>query len=129
MSTKHTIAVPSDAPGGLAATPSAHFGHCDVYTLATVENGSIVETSLLYNEGHDHGNCLAPVQSLADAGVTALVAGGMGMRPFRAMQDAGITVYYSAGLKTVQEILDRYAQGKLIPFGDDNMCKGGCGNH
>lgn len=59
------VAVPSDAPGGLDAAPSGHFGHCDAYTLARVENGEISQVDVHYKEGHEHGNCLQPVQELA----------------------------------------------------------------
>lgn len=123
------VAVPSDAPGGLAAAPSAHFGHCDAYTLARVENGEISQVEVHPNSGHEHGNCLAPVQELAQKGVTALLAGGMGMRPLQAMQAAGITVYHNAGQATVADSLKAFAEGKLAAFGSDHLCKGGCGHH
>ena len=35
------IAVPSDQPGGLDARVGAHFGHCEVYTLAKIDNGEV----------------------------------------------------------------------------------------
>ena len=47
MSQSILVAVPSDAPGGLEAAPSAHFGHCDVYTLARVENGAVSDVRVL----------------------------------------------------------------------------------
>ena len=31
------IAVPSEAPGGLEATISAHFGHCHAFTMVNVD--------------------------------------------------------------------------------------------
>lgn len=122
------IAVPSEAPGGLTAKASAHFGHCAAYTVADVENGEIVDVQVIPNEGHEHGNCLAPVQVLANMGVKALIAGGMGMRPLNAMREAGINVFFSNGITGVGELLTAYAEGKLIPFGDDKLCKG-CGGH
>lgn len=123
------VAVPSNAPGGLAATPSAHFGHCDAYTVANVNDGVIGEVQIVKNAGHEHGNCLAPVQELAGMGVTALIAGGMGMRPLSGLHDAGVTVYYSAGLPSVDAVLQAFAAGKLVPFGTDDLCKGNCGHH
>lgn len=129
MSKAILVAVPSDAPGGLDAAPSAHFGHCDAYTLARVENGEISHVDVQYNEGHEHGNCLQPVQELAQKGVTALLAGGMGMRPLQAMQAAGITVYHNAGHASVRDALKAFADGKLHPFGTEQLCKGGCGHH
>lgn len=129
MSNAILVAVPSDAPGGLDAAPSAHFGHCDAYTLARVENGQISQVDVQYNEGHEHGNCLQPVQELAQKGVAALLAGGMGMRPLQAMQAAGITVYHNAGHASVRDALKAFADGKLQPFGTEQLCKGGCGHH
>ena len=34
------IAVPSQQPGGMDAALGAHFGHCDMYTLVSVEKQS-----------------------------------------------------------------------------------------
>ncbi|MEG2171871.1 MAG: NifB/NifX family molybdenum-iron cluster-binding protein [Desulfovibrionaceae bacterium] len=129
MSTKMLIAVPSNAPGGLDASPSAHFGHCDVYTIATVNDGKVEEVHVHPNSGHDHGNCLAPVLELAQQGVRVLIAGGMGMNPLRGLQEAGIQVYYSAGMENVGSIIAAFAAGSLQPFGTDNLCKGGCSHH
>lgn len=122
------IAVPSEAPGGLRAKASAHFGHCAAYTVADVDHGSIVNVKVVPNEGHEHGNCLAPVQTLADMGVQALIAGGMGMRPLKAMREAGISVYFAGGMTGVEELLTAFAAGKLVAFGDDKLCTG-CGGH
>ena len=36
---KVLIAVPSERPGGLDSPLGAHFGHCDLYTLVSVEQG------------------------------------------------------------------------------------------
>lgn len=123
------IAIPSDAPGGLMARPSAHFGHCDAYTIASVRDGKIEDVSVHPNSGHEHGNCLAPVLELAQQGVTVLVAGGMGMNPLRGLQQAGIAVYYSAGMEDVGSIIGAFAAGNLQPFDTDNLCKGGCKGH
>jgi len=128
MSEEVLVAVPSDAPGGLNAVPSAHFGHCDMYTVAKVHNGAVLEVSVVRNSGHEHGDCAAPVLELASRGVKALVAGGMGMRPLAAMRQAGMHVYFSAGLPTVGAVLDAFASGKLVEFGDDNLCRGHCGH-
>lgn len=123
------VAVPSNTPGGLTASPSAHFGHCDMYTIATISNGQVSDVQIVPNMGHEHGNCLAPVQDLASKGVNVLIAGGMGMRPLSGLTSAGISVYYSAGLLTVKDVLEAFAAGKLVRFGDNDLCKGHCGHH
>lgn len=122
------VAVPSDAPGGLDAAPSAHFGHCAAYTLATMKDGALSNVRIVPNTGHEHGNCLAPVKTLAEAGVTALLAGGMGMRPLNAMHEAGINVFHAVGFATVGDALKAFAAGSLPAFGNDQLCKG-CGGH
>jgi predicted Fe-Mo cluster-binding NifX family protein len=35
------VAIPSDNPGGLNGTVAQHFGHCDLYTLISIENNKI----------------------------------------------------------------------------------------
>lgn len=120
------VAVPSIAPGGPHAAPNAHFGRCQFYTLARIEDGRIGAVSVQPNPVHQSGDCTGPVQNLLHMGVTALLAGGMGMRPLRALQAAGIAVYYNANLPTVAECLDAFVAGKLVPFGPGHLCQGGC---
>ena len=89
MSTS-TLAIPSALPGGLEAGMGMHFGHCDIYTIVQIEDGAIKSVGTLPNVPHQQGGCLAPVQHLASHGVTALLAGGMGMRPLMGFQQAGV---------------------------------------
>lgn len=128
MSDSILVAVPSEAPGGLDAAPSAHFGHCSAYTVATITNGEITDVKIVQNPGHEHGGCVEPVKALARDGVKALLAGGMGARPLAAMNEAGIKVYYSAGSPTVKDALLAFVAGKTPEFGADRLCKG-CGGH
>ncbi|WP_346666430.1 NifB/NifX family molybdenum-iron cluster-binding protein [uncultured Mailhella sp.] len=129
MSEAVLVAVPSDAPAGLDARPSAHFGHCDAYTVARIQDGKILDVSIEYNEGHDQGGCIVPVQALAGKGVKVLIAGGMGMGPLNAMHQMGMQVFYATGFLTVQEVLQAYIDGRLQEFGSGNLCRGGCGHH
>ena len=41
------FAVPSDAPGGVDADISGHFGHCDAFSLFRIDNGRVVETTII----------------------------------------------------------------------------------
>ena len=101
MSTS-TLAIPSALPGGLEAGMGMHFGHCDIYTIVQIEDGAIKSVGTLPNVPHQQGGCLAPVQHLASHGVTALLAGGMGMRPLMGFQQAGVSVYYAGNYPTVE---------------------------
>lgn len=129
MSEAILVAVPSDAPGGLDASPSAHFGHCAFYTIAAVDNGAVENIKIIPNQGHEHGGCVQPVKELAKLGVKALLAGGMGMKPLMAMNEAGIEVYYFTGKLTVGAVLKAFAKGELPVFGNDQLCRGCHGHH
>lgn len=129
MSEKTLVAVPSEAPGGLDAAPSAHFGHCAAYTIATLEDGKIAATRVVENHGHEHGGCVQPVKELAKDGVTVLLAGGMGQRPLAAMQEAGMKVYHSPDAPTVKAALEAFMAGKLKQFGVEQLCTGCHGHH
>ena len=127
-----TIAVPSDAPGGLSASISAHFGHCEVFTLVEIAEGRILGTKLVTPPDHAHGGCLAPVSTLAAAGVTAIVTGGMGARPLLGFIDAGIHPYFAEDCADVGDAARAFAAGELPAFVLERTCGGGstcCGDH
>ena len=131
------IAVPSDQPGGLDARVGAHFGHCEVYTLAKIDNGEVKDVQIIPNVPHEQGGCMAPVNYLAQHGVKILIAGGMGLRPLLGFNHVGIDVYYSAGAASVQEAVSGILSGNLMKFTQQHTCGGGghnhpehsCGNH
>ncbi|MCE1237879.1 MAG: dinitrogenase iron-molybdenum cofactor biosynthesis protein [Hyphomicrobiales bacterium] len=126
-----TIAVPSDAPGGLDASISAHFGHCDVFTLVEIEDGRILGTSLLSPPAHEPGGCLGPVAALAAAGVGVIVTGGMGARPLMGFLEAGIRPYFAEDCADVDDAARAFAAGILPAFAPARSCQGGghCGDH
>jgi predicted Fe-Mo cluster-binding NifX family protein len=123
------IAVPSNKPGGLESGTSAHFGHCDFFTLVNVKNGKISDVSILPNLPHEQGGCLAPVNYLAQNSVKVLIAGGMGMRPLMGFQSAGIDVYHNNGLRKVADVITAFVEDKLQKFGNENTCGGGSHDH
>lgn len=122
---KKRIAVPSAHPGGLEAEVGAHFGHCDLYTIIDVEGDLVKEVSTLPNVPHVQGGCMAPVNHLAQNGVTTLIAGGMGMRPLMGFNQVGIDVFYGAGAPNVGIAVDALLKGSLIRFTPDQTCGGG----
>jgi predicted Fe-Mo cluster-binding NifX family protein len=121
------VAVPSVNPGGLEAALMPHFGHCDVFTIVTMQDGVVTETQVLPNMPHEAGGCIAPVKYLADHGITALLAGGMGMRPLQAFLNSGIQVFFAGVGGTVNKAVQDFSAGRLPAFGDNGLCKGGCG--
>jgi predicted Fe-Mo cluster-binding NifX family protein len=126
------VAFPSAGKGGLDAELSAHFGHCDAFTLVEMNEGEQGEVQVMPNAPHVQGGCMAPVQALKQAGVDVLVAGGMGARPLAGFQQVGIQVVFSEGAPTVQAALDLIKGGQARVFGPAQVCGGGeghCGNH
>lgn len=121
------IAIPSTNPGGLEAPLGAHFGHCDLYTLVTAENGEVSEVKVIPNVPHQQGGCMAPVQHLASNGVTQLIAGGMGLRPLMGFNQVGIQVYFGGGAQTVGEAVQAMLAGELPEFKQEHTCGGGGG--
>ncbi len=124
------IAVPTTNPGGIDAEISAHFGHCDVFTLITLEEKNIIQVDILQNPGHEQGGCMAPVMLLKEADVEALVAGGMGMRPLQGFQQVGIDVYFSENATIVSEVIQLITADQARKFAPAQACggSGGCGS-
>lgn len=121
------IAVPSNGNGGLDATRSGHFGHCDVFTVIDVENGAIKKVSTIQNQEHVQGGCMVPVNLLASHNVNALVVGGIGMRPLMGFKQAGIDVYHDSQRPGIRPVVEDLIAGKLPEITNDQVCGGGGG--
>lgn len=129
------VAIPSANPGGLDAPVDAHFGHCAIYTLVEVADGTIKDVSTLPNVPHESGGCMTPVNHLASNNVTALIAGGMGFRPLQGFNQVGIEVYHGSGAPSVKAAIQAFIHDSLPRFSQEHTCGGGahgeghCGNH
>lgn len=121
------IAVPSNGNGGLDATRSGHFGHCDVFTVIDVENGEIKTVSTIQNQEHVQGGCMVPVNLLASHNVNALVVGGIGMRPLMGFKQVGIDVYHDSQRVEIKPVVEDLIAGKLPEITNDQVCGGGGG--
>ncbi|MEE0229345.1 MAG: NifB/NifX family molybdenum-iron cluster-binding protein [Peptococcaceae bacterium] len=89
-----------------------HFGHCDHYTVITVENGKVIATeSLPSPEGCGCKSDIAP--TMARMGIRLLLAGNMG--------DGALTVLRNNGIKVIrgckgpiEDVIADYLAGKLV---------------
>ena len=124
---KGRIAVPSLNAGGMDGERAGHFGHCDVFTLIDVEKGAIKEVSVLPNQAHVQGGCMVPVNLLAANNVTALIVGGIGLRPLMGFRQVGIDVYYDSQRPAIRPVVEDLIQGKLPRISEDQVCGGGGG--
>lgn len=123
MSETLKLAVPTMGEAGLGSERSGHFGHCDCFTIVDIEDGEIKQVSALANPPHEEGGCLRPVALLHDAGVQAIVAAGMGMRPMMGFAQAGITVYFDNMTPNVGDVAKLVAAGKVPTMGAENACQ------
>lgn len=126
------LAIPSETPGGLDAALSQHFGQAPAFTLVELEGQEVRSVRIMPNGEHHAGGCMAPVMALKEAGVQALVSGGMGMRPLAGCQQVGIQVFFNEGASTVSEAVRLVVQGQARVFGPAQTCgggTGGCGHH
>jgi len=121
------IAVPSNGEGGLDATRSGHFGHCDTFTLIDVKDGKITNVSTIKNREHVQGGCMVPVNLLASHNVNALIVGGIGMRPLMGFRQVGITVYHDGERREIRPVVEDLIAGRLPEISDDKVCGGGGG--
>ena len=118
------VAVPSVRPGGLEAERAGHFGHCDVFTIVDIEDGKIINTSIVENVSHTQGGCMVPVNLLSQHNANAIIVGGIGMRPFLGFKQVGIEVYYSPNNTNVGAVVDDFVQGRLQAITEEQTCGG-----
>ena len=123
--TKIRIAVPSIGNGGLDGHRAGHFGHCDVFTCIDAEDGEIKSVSTIQNKEHVQGGCMVPVNLLAENNVTALIVGGIGMRPLMGFRQVGIDVYHDGERPEIKPVVEDLLAGKLPLITNDQVCGGG----
>ncbi len=117
------LAVPSMGEGGLDAERSGHFGHCECFTLVEIVNNEIISSKVVANPPHVEGGCMRPVSLLKDAGATAIVVAGMGLRPLQGFEGVGITVFYDASEPNVGKVAALVAAGKSSIMSSDQACQ------
>ena len=121
---KKIIAIPSLDDKGLESEISSHFGHCDLYTLITIEDNKITGVKIIPNLPHGQGGCLAPVQYLKDNNVDILIASGMGMRPLMHFNDVKIKTLHCGESQNVKNAIDLFLNNKLLDFDMNHTCGG-----
>ena len=100
---------------------SAHFGRCPAFTIAEIKDSQIVNRTTIDNPGHHPG--FLP-KFLHEKGVTAIVAGGMGMRAQELFTEAGIQTIMGIGGE-LNTVIEKIAAGTLE--GGESLCNPGAG--
>ena len=119
-----TVAVPSEAPGGLEALRSGHFGHCTHFTLVRIADGQIAAIEIVDNVPHMEGGCLQPVMLLAGCGANDLIVAGMGGRPLAGFNEVGIDVYFDSERPLVGDVVEAFLAGELALMSPGMVCGG-----
>lgn len=121
------LAVPTNSPGGIKATRSDHFGHCDLFTVINLEEGKIAKIETLENVAHEAGGCMVPVKLLKERNVDALVVGGMGARPLIGFNEVGIDVYFAQRdeYQDVEAVVAGFLQDRFPMMQPQHTCQGG----
>jgi ATP-binding protein involved in chromosome partitioning len=106
------IAIPT-ADGRLCP----HFGHCETFTIVTVEDKAIKGSEALTPPPHEPG--VLP-RWLHDQGVNVIIAGGMGQRAQAFFTQFGIEVVIGAQPDGPARIVRAYLDGALAT--GENIC-------
>lgn len=102
---------------------SAHFGRCQEYTLAEVNEGKVSSKTVIPNPGHEP--CFLP-RLLAEQGVKAIICGGMGPHAQGLFARQEIDTWLGAS-GPVDAVLDAFARGRLSR--GESTCDHGAGGH
>jgi predicted Fe-Mo cluster-binding NifX family protein len=96
---------------------AAHFGRCEAYTIADIEDGAVTSQQQIPNPGHSPG--FLPGY-LSERGVGCIVAGGMGPRAQVLFDEKNIaTIVGVTG--TIAETLEALARSELR--GGESLCE------
>ncbi len=106
------IALPT-ANGQLAM----HFGHCEKFVIADIENNEIVKQEELVPPPHEPG--LLP-KWLGDLNVNIILAGGMGTRAQDLFTANNIKVIVGLPADDIDSLIKDYMADKLIS--GENVC-------
>jgi predicted Fe-Mo cluster-binding NifX family protein len=108
------IAVPSR--GNLV---DQHFGHCEAFTVFTVDDGKTITDVAQFVPPPDCGCKSDLIPQLVEMGVAVMVAGGMGQGAVTYLNQSGIRVVRGAG-GTVDEAVRAWLDGRLAD--NDEVC-------
>lgn len=114
------IAVPSDAPGGLDAARSGHFGRSPNFTVVDVIDGAVGGIAVVANDSQDDGGCLTPVLRLGENLVDVVIVAGIERKPLLNCVQAGVRVFAGEDRPDVRSVVEAFLEAELSPVGPDS---------
>ncbi len=95
----------------------AHFGHCEKFAVLEVVKNNVVSEIFLNPPVHQPGTY---PKFLADAGVSTIIAGGMGQKALDIFAQNNIEVFMGVGSDEPKILVADYLNNKLET--SDNLC-------
>jgi len=93
-----------------------HFGHCEAYSVFTINNNNEIESLEMLPSPKGCG-CKSDIASvLRDKGVTILLAGNMGAGALNIIQNQGIKVF-RGNVGDVEKLTQAYLKGTIKDSG------------
>lgn len=103
-----------------------HFGHCDHYTVFTVDNKSIISSERL--DSPQGCGCKSNIASvMQEMGITIMLAGNMGMGAFNKLSTHGINVVRGCH-GNIEDVLKAYLEGSIADSAE-SCSHHDCGEH
>ncbi len=94
----------------------AHFGHCEFFTVFTVEDGEIKNSQIV--ESQQGCGCKSNISSvLQEMGVTVMLAGNMGGGAVNVLNHHGIDVFRGCD-GNVNTLVQEFVKGELVDSGE-----------
>lgn len=97
----------------------AHFGHCEQFYFAEIQNGKIVKEEAITPPEHQPGVYPAWVKQ---QGASAVIAGGIGAKAKELFAKEQISIYAGTGTDNPKELIEAFINGQL------SILEGSC-NH
>ncbi|MGC9502314.1 NifB/NifX family molybdenum-iron cluster-binding protein [Baaleninema sp.] len=115
------IAVPVASQDGLNASMGDSFGRSTYFALVELDDKSV---KFIENPARQEGSGagIKAVQTIADAGVEAVVVPRLGPKAIQALKDAGITAFEFTG-ERLEGAIEAFQAGELSEFSPE-----GCGH-
>ena len=96
---------------------SGHFGHCEQFYIAEVEDNKIINETMVTPPAHEPGLYPKWVKSL---GVDTVIGGGMGQKARDLFAQNGVEIFVGAPLEAPRKVLEAFLSSSLS-FGN-NTC-------
>jgi predicted Fe-Mo cluster-binding NifX family protein len=95
-----------------------HFGHCEAYTLFTIDINNKIEKSEMLPSPQGCG-CKSNIAAvLREKGVSVMLAGNMGGGALNVLQNHGIQVFRGCS-GDVHQLIETFAKGIIKDSGED----------